>query len=227
MVEVAAGSFTMGSPPDEAGRVEVIESPQHKVTIARPFAVGKFEVTFAEWEACVAGGGCTGNPWPSDQGWGRGRRPVINVSWHDAKAYVSWLSRKTGKGYRLLSEAEWEYAARAGTTTRFAFGDSIGKSQAQFGAKQTMAVGSFPPNPFGLHDMHGNVWEWVEDAWHNDYQGAPTDGSVWPGADLSKRVLRGGAWLNERLDELRSANRYWNPSDARRSYFGFRIARTL
>jgi formylglycine-generating enzyme required for sulfatase activity len=120
-----------------------------------------------------------------------------------------------------------EYAARAGTTTRYAFGDSISKSQAQFGAEQTVAVGSFPANAFGLHDMHGNVWEWVEDNWHPNYQGAPADGSVWPGGDVSYRVLRGGALLNDGPGDLRSARRYWNPPGVRRSYFGFRVARTL
>ena len=146
MVVVPAGSFTMGSNENDS------EKPPHTVTIRQPFAVGKFEVTFAEWEACVAGGGCTSNTAPSDQGWGKGRRPVINVSWSDAKEYAAWLSRKTGKTYRLLSEAEWEYAARAGTTTKYVFGDTITKRQAQFSegdygsAKQTVEVGTFPAN---------------------------------------------------------------------------------
>ena len=130
----------------------------------RSFAVGKFELTFDEWAACVAGGGCASNKNPSDQGWGKVRRPVINVSWNDSKEYVAWRSGKTGKTYRLLSEAEWEYAARGGTTTKYAFGDTISKQQAQFSegslgsAKQTVEVGRFPANKFGLHDMHGSVW---------------------------------------------------------------------
>ncbi|MBO0766976.1 MAG: formylglycine-generating enzyme family protein, partial [Hyphomicrobiaceae bacterium] len=148
MVVLAAGESTMGSNEYDS------EKPPHRVKIARPFAVGKFEVTFAEWEACAAGGGCTGNRTPGDGGWGKGRRPVVNVSWHDAKEYVAWLSRKTGKTYRLLSEAEWEHAARAGTTTRYAFGDSIANSQAQYGVDKTAEVGTFAPNAWGLYDMH-------------------------------------------------------------------------
>ena len=156
---------------------------------------------------------------------------MIDVSWDDAKEYVGWLSRKTGKSYRLLSEAEWEYAARAGTTTQYAFGDTIRKSQAQYSegslssAGRTVEVGSFPANRFGLHDMHGNVWEWVEDAWHSSYQGAPADGSVWQGGDVSLRVLRGGAWSLQ-PDVLRSAFRFRHPS-LRLYNFGFRLARTL
>jgi formylglycine-generating enzyme required for sulfatase activity len=223
MVVVPPGSFIMGSPASEAGRAQD-ERPQRRVTIARPFAVGKFEVTFDEWDACTAEGGC--KHWSDDRGWGKGRRPVINVSWHDAKEYAAWLSRKTGKRYRLLSEAEWEYAARAGTTTRYAFGDAISKGQAQYSADRTVAVGSFPANRFGLHDMHGNVWEWVEDAWHPNYQGAPDHGSVWSGGDTSLRVLRGGSWHNI-PDSLRSAIRYWIQPDNRHRDTGFRLARTL
>jgi formylglycine-generating enzyme required for sulfatase activity/uncharacterized caspase-like protein len=227
MVVLPAGEFMMGSPSGEAGRSSD-EGPQRKVTMPRPFAVGKYEVTFAEWEACVAGGGCTGNRTPSDQGWGKGRRPVINVSWRDVKEYVAWLSRKTRKSYRLLSEAEWEYAARAGTTTRYAFGDTINKSQAQFyDARETEEVGSFPANRFGLHDMHGNVWEWVEDAWRPGYQEAPLDGSVWEGGDMSLRVLRGGSWGNHNPDDLRSALRFRVRPVNRVYLFGFRVARTL
>ena len=231
MVVLPAGAFMMGSPPGEPGR-RASEGPERRVTIARPFAVGKFEVTFAEWEACVAGGGCTSNPNPSDSGWGRGRRPVINVSWHDAKEYAAWLSRKTGKAYRLLSEAEWEYAVRAGTTTRYGFGDAISKGQAQYSevggvsAGKMVEVGSFPANRFGLHDMHGNVLEWVEDAWHKNYQGAPDGGSAWPGGDRSPRVLRGGSWYDGQQD-LRSAVRDRNAPADRGSYYGFRLARTL
>ena len=153
------------------------------MTIARPFAVGKFEVTFAEWDACLSGGGCSHRP--GDAGWGRGKRPVINVSWNDAKAYVAWLSRQTGRAYRLLSEAEWEYAARAGTTTPFSTGRTITSDQANFNSnrigqyrQQTVPVGLFSANGFGLHDMHGNVAEWVEDCWHENYVGAPVDGSA-------------------------------------------------
>lgn len=180
MVVVPAGQFMMGSPDNDLAHM-TSERPQHKVTIAEPFAVGKFEVTFAEWDACVLNGGCSGYR-PSDEGWGRGRRPVIHVSWSDAQEYVAWLSKKSGKTYRLLSEAEWEYAARAGTTTRYAFGNSITTQEAQFSARKTAEVGSFKPNAFGLYDMHGNVMEWVEDCTHiASYDGAPADGAAWTG----------------------------------------------
>jgi formylglycine-generating enzyme required for sulfatase activity len=226
MVVVPAGEFTMGSNDQDD------EKPPHKVAVRRPFAVGKFEVTFAEWAACAEGGGCKNNPSPSDQGWGKGRRPVIVVSWDDTKEYAAWLSGKTGKDYRLLSEAEWEYAARAGTTTKYAFGDAITKRQAQFSegtwgsAKRTVEVGTFSPNDWGLHDMHGNVWEWCQDDWHANYQDAPQDGSIWSGSDMSLRVLRGGSWFDYPVS-LRSASRNWAQPDYRYYMFGFRVARTL
>ena len=242
MVVVPAGSFTMGSPASEEGRGGDNESPQHRVRISQAFAVGKYEVTFAEWEACVDGGGCNGH-FPDDKGWGRGRRPAIHVSWDDAQAYVSWLSRKTGKQYRLLSESEWEYAARAGTTGPFHFGETISTAQANYNGnytygpgrkgvfrQKTVPVGSFPGNAFGLHDMHGNVWEWVEDCWHDSYDsywGAPSDGSAWTtGGDCSRRVLRGGSWIL-RPGGLRSAYRIRNSSGTRYYSLGFRVSRTL
>ena len=228
MVVVPAGGFIMGSNEHDS------EKPEHKVLIQWPFAVGKYEVTSDEWEACVKGGGCKSNPAPMDLGLKKGRRPVINVSWNDAKEYVVWLSRKTAKNYRLLTEAEWEYAARAGTTTKYAFGDVITNGQAQFSegiwgsSGNTIEVGSFPPNAFGLHDMHGNVWEWCEDGWHENYQGAPQDGSAWQsqGGTKSGRVLRGGSWFSK-LDGLRSADRSSVEGDVREDRIGFRIARTL
>ncbi len=240
MVVVPAGSFTMGSPANEAGRSNDDEGPQRTVTIRQPFAVGKFEVTFAEWEACVAGGGCTSNRSPSDQGWGKGRRPVINVSWDDAKQYVSWLSRKTGKTYRLLSEAEWEYAARAGTTTRYSWGNDIDCSKASYdgGEKSacyynpggkfrgTQPVGNYAANKFGLHDMHGNVWEWVEDCYADSYKGAPADGSAARDVASCRRVHRGGSWGYD-PDFLRSAFRGWYSTDFRLSGIGLRVGRTL
>ena len=230
MVVVPAGEFMMGSPPSEEGRGNS-EGPVHRVTIAEPFAVGKYEVTFEEWDACVSGGGCGGHR-PDDEGWGRGRQPVINVSWEDAQAYVDWLSRKTGEDYRLLSEAEWEYAARAGTTTRYHWGDDIGRNRANcYGDcgdswEFTAPVGSFAANGFGLHDMHGNAWEWVEDCWNGSYAGAPTDGSAWESGDCDRRVLRGGS---SRYDPvfLRAANRLGYESGSRFNYYGFRVARTL
>jgi formylglycine-generating enzyme required for sulfatase activity len=219
MVVVPAGSFLMGS---RDGRDA--ERPQHKVTIARPFAVGRFAVTFEEWDAAYGGGGVKHEP--GDEGWGRGRRPVINVSWEDALAYVGWLSQETGKSYRLLSEAEWEYCCRAGTTTEYSFGDKINKKQAQFSERKTIEVGRFPANAWGLYDMHGNVWEWCEDNWHPSYKGAPEDGSAWKGGEASLRVLRGGSWgVNPRI--LRSADRGWEHPDNRGDSVGFRVARTL
>jgi formylglycine-generating enzyme required for sulfatase activity len=224
LVVIPAGSFMMGSPVDEVGR-RGDEGPQRRVTIARPFAVGKFEVTFAEWDACTAAGGCTHSP--GDNGWGRGKRPVMNVSWDDiTKEYLPWVSHKTGKPYRLLSEAEWEYAARAGTTTPYSTGVTITTSQASF-YKAPSNVGSFPPNAFGLHDMHGNVQEWVQDCREtSDYVGAPIDGSAVTSNSCALRMLRGGSWSSAPR-ALRSAYRVWNFPDTRLSIIGFRLGRTL
>src|SRR5262252_1515791 len=221
MVVVPAGAFLMGS---RKGEGDNDERPQHKVTIARPFAVGRFAVTFDEWDAAVAAKGVKHTP--HDAGWGRGRRPVVNVSWEDALAYVGWLSQAAGKIYRLLSEAEWEYCCRAGTTSVYSFGDTIDETQAQFSQGMTAEVGSFPANAWGLYDMHGNVWEWCEDNWHPTYQGAPEDGSVWKGGDASSRVLRGGSWHGNQQD-LRSAIRDWVRPDGRDFRVSFRVARTL
>jgi formylglycine-generating enzyme required for sulfatase activity len=271
MVVVLAGKFTMGSPEGEKDREES-ESPQHEVTIAKPFAVGKTEVTFAEWDACVADGACLK---AADNGWGRDDRPVINVSWDDAKHYVAWLSRITGKEYRLLSEAEWEYAARAGNSgpygrlnmlqqegvhtegqqqaggydyvhyvpfskttpggqERYSFGGDDEDVQLDQHAwyshnshTKTHPVGKKAANAFGLHDMHGNVWEWCEDPWHDGYQDAPPDGSPWvKDGDEGRRVVRGGSW-NAYPRSLRAARRYGTASDVRDDYIGFRLARTL
>ena len=231
MVVVPAGEFMMGSPPNEKGR-DSDEEPQHKVVFAKPFAVSKFEVTFDEWQACVAYGDC--GPHVSDSGWGRGQRPVINISWNAAERFAAWLSRMTGKTYRLLAEAEWEYAARAGTTTAYSWGDEIGKGNAncdgcgsRWDNRQTAPVGSFRANAFGLHDMHGNVWEWVQDCKHDNYNGAPADGSGWTaGGDCSRRVVRGGSWDHDPSD-ARSANRGWYLSDGRYDHLGIRVGRTL
>lgn len=222
----------MGSPTSEPGR-SADEDPQHRVRIARPFAVGRFEVTFDEWDACAADAGCNGYK-PSDEGWGRGRRPVINVSWDDARAYIAWLSKKTGKSYRLLSESEYEYATRAGTQTAYPWGNAIGRNNAnchacgsQWDARQTAPVGSFAPNRFGLYDTVGNVREWTEDCYHDNYSGAPADGSAWiKGANCYNRVVRGGSWFIAPAF-LRSASRYWFTTDYRLNYLGFRVARTL
>jgi len=224
----------MGSPRNENGHDDN-EEPQHEVTIARPFAVSKYEVTFDEWDACVDHGDCQRDI--SASGWGRARRPVINVSWNEAKRYVAWLSRITGKEYRLLSEAEWEYSARADSTTAYAWGDDVKKDNkvmancyecgSQWDGRQTAAVGSFPPNAFGLHDMHGNVWEWVEDCWHDNYQGAPDDASAWTtGGDCGRRAVRGASW-GFGADDIRSAVRFGLDTDLRNFDLGFRVARTL
>ena len=237
MLTIPAGSFQMGSPASEPER-ENDERPQHLVKVAA-FELGKTEVTFDEWDACVAAGGCQQKP--DDQGWGRGQRPVINVSWNDAQEYVRWLSRETGERWRLPTEAEWEYAARAGTTNPFSTGVCITTRQANFdgnhdynrcGAKtgiyvgKTQPVGSYPVNPWGLYDLHGNVWEWVEDCHHDSYQGAPWDGSAWTDDPCPARVLRGGSW-NFIPRYLRSAYRFWSVPSYRGSSFGFRVARTL
>ncbi|MBN8454295.1 formylglycine-generating enzyme family protein [Accumulibacter sp.] len=230
MVVVRAGSFPMGSPESEPGRGND-EGPQHTVTVAQPFAVGKYEVTFDEWDACVAAGGCQHTP--GDELWGRDRRPVVNVSWNDAQAYVSWLTRKTGKGYRLLSEAEWEYAARARSTTAYPWGHDKGTIRANFrysgsqwSDRLTAPVGSFAPNGFGLYDMIGNVWEWTQDCWNGSYQGAPSDGLAWLTGDCGRRVVRGGCW-NRHPEVARAAYRTWLEPGLRTDILGFRLARTL
>ena len=231
MMVLPAGSFMMGSPASEKGRSEY-EGPVHRVTIPTSFAVGKYEVTFAEWDACEAAGGCGGYV-PSDWGWGRGNRPVINVSWADAETYARWLSRQTGEQYRLLSESEWEYAARAGSQTRYAWGDEIGLGRAncdgcggRWSDTSTAPVGSFPPNAYGLYDMHGNVREWIEDCWNDDYAGAPEDGTAWLHGNCERRGVRDGSW-NHHPAVLRSAVRYWYKVNNPSPMLGFRVARTL
>jgi len=240
MVVMPAGSFVMGSPASEVARRDV-DGPQRLVTIARPFALGKFEVTFAEWDACIAAGGCKHSP--RDEGWGRDRRPVINVSWNDiTREYLPWLSAKTGKSYRLPSEAEWEYAARAGTTTPYWWGSSISTSEANYygnipgtpygsGAKgefreRTVPVDSFAANPWGLYNVHGNVWELVQDCWNPSYTGAPSDGSPRMTGDCAARMLRGRSWSNWPFI-LRSAHREARRVDEGTRFDGFRLARTL
>ncbi len=230
MIVVPAGSFTMGSPGSEPGR-EVYEGPKHKVTITKSFAAGKFAVTFAEWDACVAGGGCNGYE-PDDKGWGRKDRPVINVRWDDAKAYVVWLSAKTGQSYRLLSEAEREYVTRAGTSTPYWWGSAITSSQANYGGgggeggQKTVPVKSFQPNPWGFYQVHGNVWEWIEDCWTDNYDAAPADGSAWTTEACNRRVLRGGSW-GIGPNGLRAAFRSSYFATLRDAYTGFRVARTV
>ena len=255
MVVVPAGTFMMGSPESEERRWSD-EGPRHVVTIESPFAVGVFEVTFAEWDACVEGGGCGGYR-PVDEGWGREDRPVINVSWQDAQEFARWLLRETGELYRLLSEAEWEYVARAGTRTARYWGESEAEqcaytngrdatNRAQRGGgwaivecsdgyAETAPVGMFGANRYGLYDTIGNVWEWTEDCWHRSYVGAPRDGRPWlSGGDCSDRVVRGGDWANAPWN-LRAAIRGSSAAERRRdghslgvaTSVGFRIARNI
>lgn len=237
VVILPPGSFLMGSVQrgmETPGREEM---PQHLVTIGQPIAVGRYEVTFAEWDACVAEGGCNGYK-PRDERWGRGNRPVIHVDWNDAQSYVAWLSRKTGKPYRLLSEAEWEYAARAGTTTHYYWGDDPRRTEicayANAGplyrcADKTLPVGSLRPNNFGLYDMSGNVLELTADCWNDTYDGAPSDGRVWQEGDCEVRVMRGGSWYEHARMRVpapfRSAARHRGGGGS--NYIGFRVARTM
>ena len=230
MVVVPSGRFTMGSPKREVGRYDS-EGPMRRVRIDYQFAVGVYEVTFDEWYACIDTGGC-GSYVPDDEGWGRGNRPAVNVGWDDAQSYVRWLSSRTGKTYRLLSEAEWEYVARAGTETAYSWGDSIGVNRANCNGcgsawddEKTAPVGSFAANAWGVYDMHGNVWEWVQDCSNANYEGAPTDGSTWDSGNCDVRVLRGGCWGNSPRN-VRSANRD-TPLVERSSKFGFRVARSF
>lgn len=264
MVVIPAGTFTMGSPSGEKDRFHN-EGPEHQVQIGAPFAVGKFEITRGQFAAFVndtgykAGDSCwidANNKFADTKGRSfrdpgfkqEDSHPVVCISWDDANAYVAWLAKKTGKPYRLLSEAEWEYAARAGTTTPYPFGDDPNKLcrygngadltlKSQFstwtgvfackdGYVYTAPVGSFMANGFGLYDMSGNAWEWIEDCYHESYNGAPKDGSAWVTGDCSKRLLRGGAW-NRVQASFRSAYRSWLASVLRINSDGFRVARTL
>ena len=230
IVVLPAGRFRMGCLSNDDCLND--EKPVRKVAIAS-FALSKHEVTFAQWDACVSGGGCGGYR-PEDVGWGRAARPVVNVSWEDAQSYVSWLSRETGEAYRLPTEAEWEYAARAGTTTKYSWGKEIGVDRANCRGGScgdqwafTAPVGSFAGNAWGLHDMHGNVWEWVQDCWNGNYAGAPVDGSAWLSRNCSLRVLRGGSW-GYGPGVLRSAYRSQErPRRPQQPHLGFRVARTL
>ncbi|MGP0089675.1 MAG: SUMF1/EgtB/PvdO family nonheme iron enzyme [Xanthobacteraceae bacterium] len=241
MTVVSAGTFTMGSPKGEEGRSED-EGPQQPIEIRQALAVGRSEVSFEEWLACVAEGGCNAYR-PGDYGWGYGKSPVILVSWTDASAYVTWLSRKTGATYRLLSEAEWEYAARgcavACPSTPFWFGNEISSARANYDSRisyagspkaqsprRTVAIDTGQPNPFGLLHMLGNVSEWVADCWNPNLAGQPRDGAARTAGDCNSRVVRGGSWHDEPKD-LRSAKRSWEVVGERRAEIGFRVARTL
>jgi formylglycine-generating enzyme required for sulfatase activity len=241
MIAIPAGTFTMGSPANEPQR-SADEGPQQQVTIAKPFAVGRTQVTFEEWFACVAEGGCNAYR-PGDYGWGAGKRPVINVSWADAKAYARWLSEKTGATYRLLSESEREYVTRgcasACPSTPFWFGNEISPTRANYDwrysyagsakaqpPRRTVPTDVAQPNPFGLLHVHGNVREWVEDCWNPTLAGLPKDGAPRLTGDCSSHVVRGGSWSDEPKD-LRAAKRSWEVVSERRAEIGFRVAREL
>lgn len=241
MAVIPAGSFMMGTEKDEPGHYDN-EVPKHTVSFARNFAVGKYAVTFDEWDACKADGGCNGYS-PPDNNWGRGRQPVIFVSWNDAKNYVAWISRKSGKTYRLLTEAEREYVTRAGTTTPFWWGAQISPALANYdgnfafnsGPKgefrgKPLLVDSLNPNPWGLYHVHGNVLEWIEDcsidATWKSYGNAPSDGSPQTAKDCKAHMLRGGAW-DDLPRTLRSATRGNAFHSARNYAYGFRVARDL
>jgi formylglycine-generating enzyme required for sulfatase activity len=224
LVVVPGGDFVMGSSDTP------YEKPEHTIAIKRPFAIGRREVTFSEWDQCADAGGCKYKP--DDHGWGRGNLPAINVSWDDAKLFVAWLSQKTGQKYRLPSEAEWEYAARAGTKTPFWWGKDIGTGHAQCDTcagpttKQIVAAGSFRPNGFGLYDTAGNAAEWVEDCWNDNYRNAPKDAAAWTTGDCRLRVLRGGNFTSK-APEVRSSARFRYDEDVRYYANGFRIVREL
>ena len=227
MVAIPAGTFRMGCAT--RGDCDQWESPVHEVRVAR-FELSKYEVTFAQWDVCTEYGDCR---WVSDEGWGRGDRPVINVNWHDAQQFLQWLSRETGESYRLPSEAEWEYAARAGAETQYSWGNDIGLNRAncdrcgsQWDLRQTAPAGSFAANAFGVHDMHGNVHEWVEDCWNEGYAGAPADGSAWRSGECSERVVRGGSWVHTPW-YMRSTYRWGTATGDLGISIGFRVARTL
>ena len=228
MIILAAGNFLMGSPQTESGRYD-FEGHQHSVTISRPFALSTYEITFAEYDIFAK---ATGRKEPNGEGWRRADLPVINVSWDDAKAYAAWLSEQTGHQYRLPTEAECEYASRAGSTTMYSFGDgaSLLHEYAWYrenSEKKPHPVGQKKPNAWGLYDMYGNVWEWVEDDWHDDYEGAPTDGKAWIGKSRGVyRVVRGGSW-NDGAQYCRSAIRDYRVPVRRNSNLGFRLARSV
>lgn len=220
MMRLAGGTFTMGSSATEPGH-RAWEGPQREVTVS-PVAIGLKEVTFSEWEACVAGGGC-GNYAPADKGWGRGARPVIMVSWNDAQAYVKWLSGKTGKSYRLPTEAEWEYAARGGAATAYWWGDRHESNRAPRGKTEETGFGE--PNGFGLYNVTGNAAEWVQDCYVNSFANAPKDGSAVSAGGGCQRVLRGGGWKAD-ANDLRIANRSRLAPSTRDTAIGFRVAVT-
>ena len=225
MVRIAAGQFKMGSSTGDSS-----ERPVRTVRILKPFAIGKYEITIAQWQACVKGGGCTYTP---SLGKAKPNDPVRKLSWSDVKRYVGWLGKKTGQRYRLPTEAEWEYAARAGSNSLYWWGDRMApgladckKCDPSWNRKLPQSVGRDKANPFGLHGVAGGVWEWTADCWHNNYAAAPSDGRAWDAADCRGRVLRGGSWRND-ATYARAASRLRYDFDVRYSTNGFRVARDL
>ncbi len=240
MLPIAPGAFKMGAGSKVFYRgLDYDSQPVRAVNIETPFAISRFEVTFAQWDACVADGGCGGYS-PPDEGWGRGDLPVIYVSWRDAAAYTAWLSQKTGETYRLPTEAEWDYAARGGVPHAFAWGRWASHDYANYGEKtcctgsvsgadtwiHTAPVGSFSANSFGVHDMAGNVYEWVEDCYRFSYDGAPADGSADLAGDCAHRRIRGGAWYSD-PGRVRPSYRAYQTPDQRDYVIGFRVVREI
>lgn len=225
MVVVPAGLFLMGSDRHES------EKPKRVIRFRKPFAIGRFETTHAEWQACLDAGACKHEP--HDHNWGKDRMPVINVNHEMVRGYAKWLSNKTGKTYRLPSEAEWEYAARAGSKSNYWFGDRVGENQVNcrkcgspWSGIGNAPIGSFAPNQWGLYDMHGNAFEWVEDCWHPNYEGAPKSSAAWVGGKCQFRVIRGGSWYYySRMS--RSANRQKNPGQVKSYWLSFRLVREI
>lgn len=237
MVVINPGAGKLGSPDFEKKRAR-FENPMRDTFISYSFEVSKYEITFDDWNKCIRDGGCSGHK-PDDKGWGRGKRPVINVSYNDAQNFLKWLNGKTGQNYRLLSEAEWEYVARAGQDGPFGNGYDMSAQYANFdgkapygnGAKgpylrKTQPVGQYEPNAFGVYDMHGNVYEWVEDCWNANHSGAIGDGSPRKDGDCKFRVMKGGSWVTHGY-QTRAAARIRYVTDYRYDDYGIRIARTL
>ncbi len=225
MIALPAGSFAMGNNADDPS-----EKPSHRVNVSAPFAIGKFPVTVEQWNACADTNAC---PKLTPETNTVKNAPVRDVSWDDAQAYVKWLAKITGKAYRLPTEAEWEYADRAGTTTRFWWGDQVRKGMANckdcgdpYHKEAPEPVGSFAPNPNGLYDMNGGVWEWVSDCWHSSYQGAPNDGRAWDAPGCNVRVIRGGSW-REGTDYMLTSTRFRYSQSVRQSQNGFRVVKEL
>lgn len=224
LVSLPRGSFMMGNNSSDPS-----EKPAHQVSISKPFAIGKYEITVAQWDACVEAGACQ----KTSDGTRAKSSPARDLSWDDAQQYVKWLSKTTGKAYRLPTEAEWEYAARGGTSTRYWWGEQMRTGMANckdcgepWQKDAPAAVGSFAANPFGLHDVNGSVWEWVADCWHNSYKGAPTDGKAWDEPNCRTRVIRGGSW-RDGASYMPSSTRFKYDASVRYSQNGFRVARAV